>query len=127
MANNFDYPPGADADPRAPWHQVDAEDCEACDGEGRVTCTGCGGTGSEACTGGAWVGCCPGEGCGFHRWPGIVDCRECDGTKTFECEDCNGSGTVPEPDPQDEADRRADDECDRRRDEAAERRHGGAE
>lgn len=48
----WDYPAGAEHDPRAPWNQEDADDCPECDGTGQVNdsdgpdeCQVCGGSG----------------------------------------------------------------------------------
>ena len=43
------YPAGAEHDPRAPWNQEDADECETCGGDGSdddgERCEDCGGSG----------------------------------------------------------------------------------
>ena len=53
-ALGYDYPAGAEHDPRAPYNQRDPDNCEACDGKGTVDrgdgdeeCPDCDGTGDE--------------------------------------------------------------------------------
>ena len=124
MSDNWNLPPGADADPRAPWHQEDAEPCPTCNSDGddkpehpgRVEC-------ERNCDAG-WKRV-P-EGVSQSGWPTVCPNPECEDGSVPCPEGCE-DGWERGVDPQDEADRRADDECDRRRDEAAERRHGGAE
>ncbi len=47
----WDYPAGAENDPRAPWNQRDAELCERCDGSGKMddgeACHECDGSGEQ--------------------------------------------------------------------------------
>lgn len=50
----WDYPAGAEHDPRAPWNQREPEDCRECGGAGdifvlgcRSKCERCDGTGHE--------------------------------------------------------------------------------
>jgi len=59
----WDYPAGAEHDPRAPWNEP--PECEACDGEGVVTCSDCDGAGM---------------------------CETCSERGHHQCRFCNGSG-----------------------------------
>lgn len=59
MSESGHYPPGTEADPRAPWNQAEGEPCDQCDGAGRwpernaagelveALCARCEGTGNE--------------------------------------------------------------------------------
>lgn len=85
----YDYPAGAQNDPRAPYNQHDPDACPSCE-DGLIMCPECKGDGQ---------------------------CLECDSSGKVRCDDCNGTGEEHKPS-RDEiecerADRARDEEKDR--------------
>ena len=87
----WDYPAGAEHDPRAPWNQRDSETCETCEG-GLVLCAVCKGDGQ---------------------------CLECDSSGKVRCDDCDGTGEGETR--QEMRDRIAEEKADAARDEEGEK------
>lgn len=85
----YNYPAGAEHDPRAPWNQSEPEECGVCHGEGRHECHDCDGAG----------------------------CDECACNKVVDCSACDGTGEEHEPSCEEIAIEKADAEMDREKDE----------
>ena len=69
--------------------EASTEECDNCDGRGRLYCSYCDGTGTLDCDE------CGGSGnqtCEECDGDGKVNCDDCDGTEVIDCETCNGSG-----------------------------------
>lgn len=56
-------------------------DCDTCDGKGTEDCEDCGGDGKMEC-----------ETCGGSGEDGEVECSDCDGSGEVDCKNCNGEG-----------------------------------
>lgn len=94
FGGNSNYPAGAERDPRAPYNQSEPDQCEFCEGTGKVPCSTC-----------------------DERIHPNEDCAECDNSRLEVCPDCGGSGEAEEKS-------REEIECekaDRARDEAKDR------
>ena len=68
-AFGWQYPAGAENDPRSPWNQVDVDLCPACEG-GLIQCPEC---------------------------KGVGQCWECDSSGKVRCDECNGTGEEHKP------------------------------
>lgn len=85
LVSFFDYDP----------NNIHMEDCDQCDGDGRVECDNCDGSGSISCE------YCEGDGeleCEDCEGDGKISCKICDGsgeTEDGECKDCGGDGEIP--------------------------------
>jgi len=62
------------------------DECEVCDGEGRVDCPECDGSGQ--------VNCSECYSRSKRRSTGTIECEDCDGKGETECVKCKGSGEV---------------------------------
>ena len=65
----WQYPAGAEHDPRAPYNQCDPDACPECEG-GLIQCPECNGVGQ---------------------------CWECDSSGKVRCDECNGTGEEHKP------------------------------
>ena len=65
----WQYPAGAENDPRSPWNQVDVDLCPACEG-GLIQCPEC---------------------------KGVGQCWDCDSSGKVRCDECEGTGEEHKP------------------------------
>lgn len=72
------------------------EDCENCDGTGRVICDSCDGEGEIECMECDGSGKVDDEECGDCAGSGKIECELCDGSKYEDCLKCQGDGVTRE-------------------------------